>query len=92
MLPHLWAAVGNSLQLQGLWVQSQDPAASWSPGVGGELAAPSPGLGFLLDLDASHFVTQRSPQTDSSLLPPRAVEGGKHYNKNNDSDNDGHEC
>ena len=91
LLPRLLAAMGNSFQLQGLWVQSQDLAASWSPGGRRKLAIPSPGLCFLPDLDASHSVTQRSPQTDSSLLPPSAVKGGKHYNKNNDNDNNDHE-
>lgn len=40
------------------------------PWARGKLAAPSPGLGLLLGLAASHLVTQRSPQTDSSLLLP----------------------
>lgn len=52
----------------GLGLQAWPP--SWNRGVKGKPASPSLGQGLILDLAASHSVTQRSPQADSSLLPP----------------------
>ena len=64
------AVLGKASSCRGCGTQSMGLEILLEPWVSGKPAAPRGGPGLILDLAASHFVTQRSPQTDSSQLPP----------------------
>lgn len=64
------AALGKASSCRGCGAQSLGLEIQLELWVRGKPAAPRGASGLILDLAASHFVTQRSPQTDSSQLPP----------------------
>ena len=64
------AALGKASSCRGCGAQSLGLEIQPELWVRGKPAAPRGAPGLILDLAASHFVTQRSPQTDSRQLPP----------------------
>ena len=64
------AALGKASSCRGCGAQSLGLEIQLELWVRGKLAVPRGAPGLILDLAASHFVMQRSPQIDSRQLPP----------------------